>query len=93
MASIHIEQPIKESPEDLLKRFEQEVLSLPNLKTFVDSYEIQGNRVTFGGSKGISGAAEATPGTLIVDVTLSGMTALMKPFIEGKLREVLSRLG
>ena len=93
MSAIHIEKPITSAPEDLLKRFESEVLTLPNFKMFVDRYEINENTVTFEGSKGVSGRVEARPGLLIVDVTLSGMAALMKPFIESKLNEVLGKLA
>ena len=93
MSAIHVEKPITSAPEDLLKRFESEVLTLPNFKMFVDRYEINENTVTFEGSKGVSGRVEARPGLLIVDVTLSGMAALMKPFIESKLNEVLGKLA
>lgn len=92
MATIHVEKPITSEPEALVKRFEAEVLTLPNFKMFVDRYELVGSTVTFEGSKGVSGRVEAKPGLLIVDVTLGGMAALMKPFIESKLNEVLDRI-
>lgn len=92
MATIHVEKPITTEPAALLKRFETDVLSLPNFKMFVDRYEIVGNAITFEGSKGISGRVEATPGLLVVDVTLGAMAALMKPFIESRLNELLSKL-
>src|SRR5262245_52562451 len=92
MANIHVEKPITSEPQDLVRRFEAEVLSLPNFKMFVDRYEIDGSKITFEGAKGISGTVDARPGVMIVDVALSGMAALMKPFIESKLNEVLSRI-
>ena len=92
MANIHVEKPIISEPEALVKRFEQEVLTLPNFKMFVDRYELNGSTVTFEGSKGISGTVEARPGLMIVDVALSGMAALMKPLIESKLKELLERI-
>jgi hypothetical protein len=92
MATIHVEKPITSEPEALVRRFEAEVLPLPNFKMFVDRYEIDGSRITFEGSKGISGTVEAQPGLMIVDVALSGMAALMKPIIESKLKELLERL-
>jgi hypothetical protein len=92
MATIHVEKPITSEPEALVKRFEDEVLTLPNFKMFVDRYELVGSTVTFEGSKGVSGRVEAKPGLLIVDITLGGMAAFMKPLIESKLREVLARL-
>jgi len=92
MANIHVEKPITSEPQDLVRRFEAEVLSLPNFKMFVDRYEIDGSKITFEGSKGISGTVDARPGVMIVDVALSGMAALMKPFIESKLNEVLARI-
>ena len=102
MANIHVEKPITSDPEALVKRFEAEVLPLPNFKMFVDSYELivlqagavlrYGSKITFGGSKGINGTVEAKPGLMIVDVALSGMAAFMKPIIESKLKELLDRL-
>jgi hypothetical protein len=92
MANIHVEKPITSDPEALVRRFESEVLPLPNFKMFVDSYEIDGSKITFGGSKGISGTVEAMPGLMVVDVALSGMAAFMKPIIESKLKELLERL-
>jgi hypothetical protein len=92
MATIHVEKPITSDPEALVRRFEAEVLPLPNFKMFVDSYEIVGPKITFAGSKGISGTVEAVPGLMIVDVALSGMAAFMKPIIESKLKEILERL-
>ena len=92
MANIHVEKPIISEPEALVKRFEQEVLTLPNFKMFVDRYELNESTVTFEGSKGISGTVEAKPGLMIVDVALSGMAALMKPLIESKLKELLERI-
>jgi hypothetical protein len=92
MSTIHVEHPVSSDPGELMKRFETEVLSLPNFKAFIDRYEISGNRVTFESSKGFSGTAEAVPGMLILDVELSGMAAMMKPFVESKLAEVLARI-
>lgn len=92
MATIHVEKPIISEPEALVRRFEAEVLPLPNFKMFVDRYEIVGPRITFEGSKGISGTVEAKPGLMIVDVALSGMASLMKPIIESRLKELLDRL-
>ena len=92
MATIHIEKPITTAPEELLKKFEADVLSLPNFKMFVDRYEITGRTITFDGSKGVSGKVEARPGLLVVDVTLGAMAALMKPFIESRLNDLLSRI-
>ena len=92
MSTIHVETPVTTAPEELLKKFESDVLSLPNFKMFVDRYEIVGNTITFEGSKGISGTVEAKPGLLVVDVTLGAMAALMKPFIESRLKELLGRL-
>jgi len=92
MATIHIEKPITTAPEELLKKFEADVLSLPNFKMFVDRYEITGHTITFDGSKGVSGKVEARPGLLVVDVTLGAMAALMKPFIESRLNDLLSRI-
>ncbi len=92
MATIHVEQPTTQTPEEVLKKFEAEVLTLPNFKVFVDRYEIKGNTITFDGSKGFSGTVAAAPGNLIVDITLSGMATLMKPLVETKLKHVLGRI-
>lgn len=92
MATIHVEKPIRSEPSDLIKRFEADVLSLPNFKMFVDQYEIVGQTITFSGSKGVSGKVEAAPGLLTVDVTLGAMASLMKPMIESKLKELLDKL-
>lgn len=92
MANIHVEKPITSEPEALVRRFENEVLTLPNFKMFVDRYEIEGSRISFEGSKGISGSVVAQPGLMIVDVALSGMASLMKPLIESKLKELLERI-
>ena len=92
MATIHVEKPIKTEPAALIRKFETNVLSLPNFKMFVDRYEILGNVITFEGSKGVSGKVEAAPGLLIVDVTLGAMASLMKPMIESKLKELLAGL-
>lgn len=92
MATIHVEKPITTDPQELVRRFEANVLSLPNFKMFVDSYEIKDGEITFSGSKGVSGRVTATPGMLVVDVTLGGMASLMKPLIESKLTEVLAKL-
>ena len=92
MATIHVERAITTEPATLVKKFETDVLSLPNFKMFVDRYEIKDGTITFEGSKGVSGRVEATTGLLVVDVTLSGMAAMMKPLIESKLKEVLDRL-
>ena len=92
MANIHIEKSIVSEPEALVRRFEAEVLPLPNFKMFVDRYEIVGPKITFEGSKGISGTVEAKPGLMTVDVALSGMASLMKPLIESKLKELLERI-
>jgi hypothetical protein len=92
MANIHVEKPITSEPEALIRRFEAEVLPLPNFKMFVDRYEIVGSTISFEGSKGISGTVEAVPGLMIVDVVLSGMASLMKPLIESKLRELLEKI-
>jgi hypothetical protein len=93
VATIHVEQPITTEPSALIRKFEADVLSLPNFKMFVDHYEISDRTITFQGSKGVSGKVEASPGLLVVDVTLGGMAALMRPMIESKLRELLSRLA
>src|SRR3989454_1883059 len=92
MATIHIEKPIQTEPEALIRKFEADVLSLPNFKMFVDRYDISGNTITFEGSKGVSGRVEARPGLLVVDVSLGTMASLMKPFIESKLEELLAKL-
>ena len=92
MATIHVEKPIQADPAELIKKFEADVLTLPNFKMFVDSYQIADNTIVFEGSKGVSGKVEATPGLLIVDVTLGAMASLMKPMIETKLKEMLDRL-
>ena len=92
MATIHVEQPITMEPSALIRKFEADVLSLPNFKMFVDSYEISDRTITFQGSKGITGRVEASPGLLVVDVTLGGMASLMRPLIETKLKELLARL-
>ena len=92
MATIHIEKPIKDAPEAVIKKLEANVLTLPNFKMFVDRYDTSGNSVSFEGSKGVSGKIEATPGLLIVDVALGAMASLMKPMIESKLKEVLDRI-
>ena len=92
MSTIHIEKPIQGDPEALVRKFEADVLSLPNFKMFVDRYDISGSTITFEGSKGVSGRVEARPGLLVVDVTLGAMASLMKPLIESKLKELLDRL-
>ena len=92
MATIHVEKPIRSEPAALIRKFEADVLSLPNFKMFVDRYDITGNTVTFEGSKGVSGKIEATPGLLVVDITLGAVASLMKPMIESKLKELLDRL-
>ena len=92
MATIHVEKPITQDPAELIKKFEAHVLSLPNFKMFVDSYQIEGNTISFSGSKGVSGKVDVTPGLMVVDVTLGAMASLMKPMIESKLKEVLDRL-
>ena len=92
MGTIHIEKPIQTEPEALIRKFEADVLSLPNFKMFVDRYDISGSTITFEGSKGVSGRVEARPGLLVVDVTLGAMASLMKPLIESKLKELLDRL-
>lgn len=91
MADIHIEKETHLSPEDALKKFESEVLALPNLKLFVTEYQVDGRRVTFGGNKGVSGVLVAEPGRLVIDVRLEGMAALGRGLVEGKLREVLAK--
>ena len=93
MALIHLEQPIRSDPEELLRRFEAEVVSHPTFRAFVDRYEVRGHQVTFHGASGISGVVEVSVGLIVVDLTLSGMAALMKPVVESKLREALARLG
>src|SRR5262245_65935085 len=92
LATIHVEKPIAGDPAALLRRFETDVLSLPNFKRFVDRYEITDSTITFEGSKGISGKVEARPGLLVVDVVLGTMASLMKPLIETRLNELLGRL-
>jgi hypothetical protein len=92
MATIHVEKPIQSEPAALLRKFESDVLSLPNFKMFVDRYEITDSTITFEGSKGISGRVEARQGLMIVDVTLGPMASLMKPLIESRLTELLSRI-
>ena len=92
MATIHVEKPITTEPSALIKKFESNVLSLPNFKMFVDRYEISEQTITFEGSKGVSGRVEARPGLLVVDVTLSAMASLLRPLIESKLKELLGRL-
>lgn len=92
MATIHVEKPITSEPAVLLRKFEADVLALPNFKMFVDNYEIVGNTITFGGSKGVNGKVEARPGLLVVDVTLGAMASLMKPLIESRLTELLARI-
>ena len=92
MATIHVEKPVQTDPAALIRKFEADVLSLPNFKMFVDRYQIADGVITFEGSKGVSGRVEATPGLLVVDVTLGGMAAMMKPLIESKLRELLDRI-
>jgi hypothetical protein len=91
MADIHIEKETSLSPDDALKRFESEVLALPNLKLFVTEYQVDGHRVTFGGNKGVSGVLVARPGRMTIDVKLEGMAALGRGLVEGKLREVLAK--
>ena len=92
MATIHVEKPIRTDPEVLIRKFESDVLSLPNFKMFVDRYDISGNTITFEGSKGVSGRVEVNPGLLVVDIALGAMASLMKPLIESKLKELLDRL-
>ena len=92
MATIHVEKPIQSEPAALMKKFEADVLSLPNFKMFVDRYEITESTITFEGSRGISGKVEAKPGLLTVDVTLGAMASLMKPMIESRLTDLLSRI-
>jgi hypothetical protein len=91
MADIHIEKETKLSPDDAMKKFESEVLALPNLKLFVTEYAVDGHNVTFGGNKGVSGTLAAMPGKLVIDVRLEGMAALGKGMVETKLREVLAK--
>lgn len=91
MAEIHIEKDTNLSPEEAMKKFEAEVLALPNLKLFVTEYQIDGRKVTFGGSKGVSGTLLADPGKLVIDVKLEGMASLGRVLVEGKLREVLAK--
>ena len=92
MATIHVEKAIKSEPAALVKKFETDVLSLPNFKMFVDRYDINDGTITFEGSKGVSGRVEAKEGLLVVDVTLGGMAAMMKPLIESKLKELIDRM-
>jgi hypothetical protein len=92
MATIHVERPITSEPATLLRKFEADVLTLPNFRMFVDRYEITDSTITFEGSKGVSGKVEAKPGLLIVDVVLGPMASLMRPLIESRLNELLSRL-
>ncbi len=92
MADIHIERPTSLPPEEALMKFESEVLSLPNLKMFVESYKVEGRTVTFGGSRGVSGRVEASPGKVAVDVQLSALASMMRPLIESRLNEILARL-
>jgi hypothetical protein len=91
MAEIHIEKETSLTQEAALKKFESEVLSLPNLKLFVTEYKVDGTRVTFGGDKGVTGTLVADPGKLTIDVKLEGMAALGRGLVEGKLREVLAK--
>lgn len=93
MALIHLEQPIRATPEELLARFESEVVGHPMFRTYVEHHEIRGHTLTFRGSAGISGVVEVTPGLMTVDLTLSGMAALTRPIVEAKLREALGRLA
>jgi len=90
---IHIEQPVSASPEELIRRFEAEVLTMPAFQALVDSHRIDGNRLDFASSKGFTGVAVARDGMLVVDVTLTGLSALMKPFIESRLRAILAHVG
>ena len=92
MADIHIEKKTTLAPDEILRKFESEVLTLPNLKMFVESYKMDGHTVTFGGSRGVNGRVEASPGRLIVDVELSPLASMMKGLIEGRLNEILDRL-
>ena len=91
MAEIHIEKDTKLTPDEAMKKFEAEVLALPNLKLFVTEYQVDGHRVTFGGNKGVTGMLVADPGKLVIDVKLEGMAALGRGLVETKLREVLAR--
>ncbi len=91
MAEIHIEKETRLSPEEAMKKFENEVLALPNLKLFVTEYKIDGRRVTFGGDKGVTGTLVVDPGKLVIDVKLEGMASLGRGLVEGKLREVLGK--
>ena len=91
MADIHIERETGLSPEDAMRKYESEVLALPNLKLFVTEYQVDGRRVTFGGNNGVAGTLVAQPGKLVIDVRLEGMAALGRGLVEGKLREVLGK--
>ena len=91
MAEIHIEKDTSLAQDAAMKKFESEVLSLPNLKLFVTEYKVEGNLVTFGGDKGVTGALVVDPGKLTIDVKLEGMAALGRGLVESKLREVLSK--
>ena len=92
MALIHVEHPIRSTPEELLRRFEEEVVSHPMFRSFVDRYEVKGNQLTFHSTQGIDGVVEVGPGVMTVDLTLSGLASVMKPIVEAKLREALGRI-
>jgi len=92
MADIHIETPTSLSPAEVLRKFEEEILPLPEFKMFVSRHEVKGQIVTFGGSRGVGGRMEALPGKVVLDLDLSGMAAMMKPTIQSRLEEMLPRL-
>jgi putative polyhydroxyalkanoate system protein len=92
MSDIHIERPTSLSPADVRRKFEEEVLPLPEFRMFVSRHEVKGDVVTFGGSAGVGGRVEALPGKIVLDLDLSGMAAMMKPMIQSKLEELLARL-
>ena len=65
----------------------------PEFAALVDHYGVEGTILTFVSSKGVTGRVEATPGLLVVDLTLSGLAVFAKTLIESKLEEALALIA
>lgn len=92
MSDIRIEREIGAPPGEILKRIESEMRSVPNLKMFIEEYRLEESTLSFGGSRGVSGSVQASPGRLVVEVALTGFNAMMKGMVETKLNRVLDDL-
>ncbi|MBP7149829.1 MAG: polyhydroxyalkanoic acid system family protein [Acidobacteria bacterium] len=93
MATIHREKEVRTAPAELLRMFQEQVVTRPEFAALVDRYDIEGTTLTFVSSKGVSGRVEATPGLLVVDLEVRGLAVFAKSLIESKLDEALALIA